>query len=286
MQPFRTNRILFPTDFSASSEALTAHVCGLAKELNATVCLLHVVADLSEWHGASERYFQPADGSSRNATDELRQAEVVAVRRLQELSKQHFDGLDTKICVVRGGVADSIVEVADTTDSDLIMMATRSRGSMRLFLIGSTTAKVLHSTKRPVWTFTHPRELPAFRPYRRIVCALDSRNGCAHVAATARELAAMFKSHLVAVTALPASETVPTTQEAKSRIRRALAAVQAALPVSARYGCVGEVVHEVAEVEQADLIVIGHGHVVENMGQFRTHVYEVIWNAPCPVLVV
>jgi hypothetical protein len=37
-------------------------------------------------------------------------------------------------------------------------------------------------------------------------------------------------------------------------------------------------------MEDGDLVVIGHGHLAEPSGHLHTHAYEIIWNAPCPVL--
>jgi len=47
----------------------------------------------------------------------------------------------------------------------------------------------------------------------------------------------------------------------------------------------GEVVRQVAEeIEEADLIIIGRGHLENTTGYTRTHAYEIICNAPCPVI--
>ena len=66
---FHIRHILFPTDFSKSSESAALHVAGLAKLLSAKVTVLNVLPRLSGWDGASEPHFAVGDDVSgrRNA---------------------------------------------------------------------------------------------------------------------------------------------------------------------------------------------------------------------------
>ena len=49
-------------------------------------------------------------------------------------------------------------------------------------------------------------------------------------------------------------------------------------------GNVGDVIRQAATMEDADLIVLGRGRLKERMGHLVSHTYEIIWDAPCPVL--
>src|SRR5215831_20438885 len=79
--PFRD--ILFPTDFSKSSEAITDHAVGLAKATDTKVRILSVVPRLDQWHGASEMYFGPFSDSAIAAFE--RERNVLEAERLQML---------------------------------------------------------------------------------------------------------------------------------------------------------------------------------------------------------
>ena len=47
----------------------------------------------------------------------------------------------------------------------------------------------------------------------------------------------------------------------------------------------GDVIWEVAEeIEGADLIITERGRLDETTGHVHSHSYEIIWNAPCPVI--
>ncbi len=65
-ESFNIRHIVFPTDFSKSSESAPLHVAGLAKEFSAKVALLNVLPWLSGWHGASEPHFSVGDDVLRN----------------------------------------------------------------------------------------------------------------------------------------------------------------------------------------------------------------------------
>ena len=162
---------------------------------------------------------------------------------------------------------------------------------MRRFLIGSVAAKVLHDASCAVWTSPHPRELEPFRPYRHIVLAVDYRGWPAELLTRAAEVAGVFHARLTVLSAVPAlgmagDEAVKKRdREMAEGIQDRVAAMNVKAGVHVMEGSPGEVVRQVAEeIEEADLIVTGRGHLDESMGHLRTHAYEIIWNAPCPVL--
>src|SRR5215472_13122389 len=135
------HNILFPTDFSKSSEAAISHVVGLANATNAKVWLMNVVPTLEDWHGPLEDYFGELTGSALVHMDtELKTLAKCNFERLKNLQHQHFDSLVSEISVRSGAVAESILEYADEVKADLIMVPTRGLGVMRRFLIGSVAS--------------------------------------------------------------------------------------------------------------------------------------------------
>lgn len=292
---FRIRQILFPTDFSKSSEAAASHVSGLARAIGAKVALLNVVPFLSGWHGVSEQYFVVGDDVLRKLELGQKTTEASCLKMLETLREQLFGGLECNVCIKTGRVAESIVEYADVIQTDLIMMPTRGSGQPRPFLIGAVTAKVLHDTRCAVWTSPDPRELEGFRPYRQILCAMDFQVLSPAVLTRASQLAQLFKSRLSVVTAIPctAADAVPcadrqSVQSLKKETVSALERLLEKLSIDASFhvveGTVGEVIPQAVATEDADLVVIGRGHLDEPFGHLRTHAYEIIWNSPCPVL--
>jgi nucleotide-binding universal stress UspA family protein len=298
LAPFQIGKILFPTDFSKSSEVAANHVLGVAQATQAEVWLLHVVPYLAAWHGASEAYFDFLGNAVGRALQESQEAgEAAGVKALERFQKQHFSAVSSHICVRSGGVAESIAEYAKEIEADVIMMTTRGWGPMRRFLIGSTAAKVLHDARCSVWTSPHIRELESFTPYRRVLCATDCRVSSPRLLTRAAQVAHLFNSRLNIVSAIPPqavsslfgperSSTQAIKRDTIATIKGFLSESQITASVHVVEGTEGEVIRQVAILEEADLIVIGQGHLEEPMGHLRTHAYEIIWNAPCPVLTV
>jgi nucleotide-binding universal stress UspA family protein len=293
--PFRIQRILFPTDFSKSSEATAPHVAGLAQAVGARVTILNLVPWLSGWHGMSEPHFMVSDDVLRKLELNQKATEASCLKTVEALRKQYFQNMECDVCVQSGGVAESIVEYAHEMQADLIMIPTRGMGPPRPFLIGSVTAKVLHDARCAVWTSPHPKELEAFRPYRQIVCAMDYRLLSRGLLARASQVARLFKSRLTVMTAIPCPATSSVScaeresvrslkKETGSALQRLVQELSIDASLHILEGAVGEAIRQVAVMEDGDLVVIGRGHLDEPSGYLRTHAYEIIWNSPCPVL--
>jgi nucleotide-binding universal stress UspA family protein len=293
MPPSRLFRnILFPTDFSSSSGAIVDHVGGLARAFSAKVWLLNVVPSLADFHGVSESYFGPfSEAALIRLEAERKTLAAERLRRLECIQNQHFAGVTSEVCVKSAGVAESIVEYAREVEADLIMMPTRGLGPMRRFLIGSVTAKVLHDASCPIWTSPHPRELEPFRPYRRVILATDHQGLRPDLLIRASAIAESLHAQLSVLSALPphgapGDEIVQKrNREMADALKNQIARSDVRASVHVMEGSPAEVVRQVAEeIDEADLIVIGRGHLDESMGQLRTHAYEIICNAPCPVI--
>jgi len=292
--PFQIKTVLFPTDFSKSSESAASHVAGLAHATHAKVHLLNVVPWLPSWHGASEPYFVVSDEALRQLEADRKTAEILCLEKLQTVRQRHFRDVECDCLTKIGGVAKSIVDCAQETAADLIMMPTHGLGSPRPFLIGSVTARVLHDVRCAVWTSPHPIELSSFRPYRQIICAVDFRLLPLELLIRASEVAELFHSHLSLVSAIPCPSSDANAQgrksvrllkeETASALHDQLEELHIDAPLHVLEGSIGDVIRRVAAMEDADLVVIGRGHLDEQMGQLRTHAYEIIWSSPCPVL--
>ncbi len=284
--------ILYPTDFSKPSEAIAGHVAGLAKASGGRVCLFSVVPYLIDFHGASESHYAPASEGGIITLETTRKSlEIECRQQLETLRKRYFNPETSHVSVNSGGVAEEIVERAKELPADLIMMSTRGHGAMRRFLIGSVTAKVLHDTKCAVWTDPHPTELEPFRPYRQVVLAVDYLGWPPELLLRAARIAELFKGRLTVLSAIPPHycNGGETTGKHRREMVKAIEHRIAAMDVSARVlvmeGTPGAVVRHVAEeIERAELIITGRGHLDESMGHLRTHAYEIIANAPCPVI--
>jgi hypothetical protein len=94
---------------------------------------------------------------------------------------------------------------------------------------------------------------------------------------------------------VPAAETRPSkyfdfdlhsylTDSARVTISTLQREADTAFPVNIQACRIADAVSKVALEQSADLVVIGAGRAREVFGRLRTHSYQIIRDAPCPVL--
>jgi nucleotide-binding universal stress UspA family protein len=145
MLPIR--RILAPTDFSSRSCSALDVAAELAQHFGAELVLVHVISPLPT-------AMPTAAGQMPLRMDLYRDAVLEdAQDKLDELAGARIpDGVTTRKEVPWGSAAETIVELADTTGSDLIVICTRGATGLSRFVSGSVTEKVVRLSNIPVLT--------------------------------------------------------------------------------------------------------------------------------------
>jgi nucleotide-binding universal stress UspA family protein len=130
--PVQLRKILFCTDFSASSEQAMKYSLSLAMEYNAELTLLHVLEAIPD----------PADFQS--ATSQ-------AIQEMQTLipSDAH-NWCSIRNTVRLGKPYQEIVQLALEEQTDLVVMGMRGRNVLDVALFGSTTHRVIQLGSCPV----------------------------------------------------------------------------------------------------------------------------------------
>ena len=141
-------KILFPTDFSHAADAALALATSLARDTGATLVIAHVEEPPAAY-GGGELYY----GLPEPAHDELR-------RMLHEVAPTEPD-VPVEHRLVAGDVANSIVNLAEMEDVDLIVMGTHGRSGVTRLLMGSVAELVVRRARCPVLTYRQPARVPA-----------------------------------------------------------------------------------------------------------------------------
>ena len=281
--------ILFPVDFSPRSIALVPHVEAAARRFGAGVTILHLVEPVVLPYGPVETMAFPGlQWSSMKAKAE---------EMMDAFAETAFGDLRVRRVVETGDPALCIASLAHDWGIGLIMMATRGRGAFRAALLGSTAAKVLHDAGCPVWTATHPEEVPEgpepHIEWRNIVCAVGLTPGPC-LLRTCEDLHNTIGAaiHLVHVT--PGEEAFPQRlmdaefeeslrQAAGDSIRKFQCAAGTNFEVGIESGDVAREIARYAHAVNADLILAGRGSE-RARGGLHGRTYGIIREAPCPVL--
>jgi nucleotide-binding universal stress UspA family protein len=136
-------RILVPTDFSESADDALNVAVEISKKYGATITLMHAYeVPLYTYPGVPA---VPADYWTpiRNAaTHRLEAAVAELVKRSPE----------AKGMVSQGAPWEQILQAAEETKADLIVMGTHGRRGLKLMVLGSVAEKVVRMSPVPVLT--------------------------------------------------------------------------------------------------------------------------------------
>ena len=139
-------RILVPIDFSPPSDRALLYAKALATEFTAPLELLHVIEDrLMAGPWPNEVYLGELPRIRENLVKE-------AERRLAETIESLANhGIKSTGQVLIGSPSQVIIEQADATNADLIVMGTHGRTGITHLLIGSVAERVIRHAPCPVF---------------------------------------------------------------------------------------------------------------------------------------
>jgi nucleotide-binding universal stress UspA family protein len=141
--PMKFQTILFPTDFSESSQYALDLAFALARDLKARLLVLHVAAPPPfVTYGEFEKVMQQSSGYRRELEEKLRQCEK--------------PDCNAEFHLKEGEPAAEILHFAEEVHGDMIVMGTHGRTGLGRLLLGSVAENVLRKAACPVLTVKLP----------------------------------------------------------------------------------------------------------------------------------
>lgn len=137
-------KIVFPTDFSTSSDAALEHAAGLARDMGAQLLIVHVEEPPLAYGGGEMYYGVPEPDHS-------------AVEKMLSKVKPRTADVKFEHHLLIGSPADEIVRFAEHENADLIVMGTHGRSGLWRMLMGSVAEAVVRRASCPVFTFKQPQ---------------------------------------------------------------------------------------------------------------------------------
>lgn len=139
-------RILVPLDGSATAEAVLPFVIDQARCHNATVVLIRVIAPLRDSLMMVPSLVEQATEKSIEITTEYLEDVASGLRK---------EGLDVEVVLKHGLPAETIIELAEESGCDLIIIGTRGVTGALQWRFGSVAGKVVRAkTTMPVLVVT------------------------------------------------------------------------------------------------------------------------------------
>lgn len=261
--------ILVPIDFSERSAPAARYAKTLAPRFDAQIHLLHAIPDLDL-------------GISGHMATELLQQQVARMSaELNHFLPDELPSPPVERRVVNGDPATVIVRCAHE-GADLIVIPTHGYGPYRRFILGSTTAKVLHDADCPVWTGVHLESAPeAAAIIRNIVCAVDLGPQSVKTLSWAAALAAEFDAKLTLI-----HVALGTADAARRELEGLISSGRYSADLLVETGDPPGTICSAAGRLSADVLVIGRGSAAGVFGRLRANAYSIIRQSPCPVVSV
>jgi nucleotide-binding universal stress UspA family protein len=280
--------ILFPVDFSDSNRTLNPEVEYLASRFGADVTLLHVFEIPSSWYAGPEVPLMSA---------ECLQSYAECVRQQLDEYRINVPSSHLRRVIVQGDPAWQINNCVHENKIDLVMMATHGYGPMRRLLLGSVAMKVLHDVTCAVWTHSREKTFDGkpFDGVKKIVCAVELNEEAVPLLRFVSDLASEFDTSVRLVHSVPDDASRPyryfnnelhrfLVKVADQEISKIQNEAGTCFDVDLVENPIVQSTALVAAEQKADLMVIGRGKTTHTLGSFRTHTYDIIREAHCPVL--
>lgn len=275
--------ILFPVDYSARCRATTPFVIEMARRLSARVTVFHVFLPPT--------LVYPVDMPWVAGEADIKAQRELADRSVSQFVAEYFESLapgTVETAFELGDPATTIVEFAEKTQVDLIMMPTHGHGRFRSLLLGSVTAKVLYDARCPVWTSVHVEDSLAVgtAKVRSILCALDVNRESLNVLTYAADLSRALAAEIHIVHAAAPGDTPERVAAASAELSRLQRKAGTTIETIVQAGQPHEVIRGAAGRLKADLVVIGRGAILSPLGRLRTNVHSIVRSSSCPVISV
>jgi nucleotide-binding universal stress UspA family protein len=137
------DRILLSTDGTVASDEAETHALDLAAAHGAVFHVLYVVDEDVVTAYSGDEYVDEAEGPEHGL-------EEYGEDVLSDLRRRASDAdVDVETAMRHGRPAETIVQYADETDADLLVLGTKRRPNEYRALLGSVTDRVLRLTTRP-----------------------------------------------------------------------------------------------------------------------------------------
>jgi nucleotide-binding universal stress UspA family protein len=151
MRAIKMNKVLIALDYNPTAEKVAEVGFSLAKAMSAEIILLHILSTPVNY---TSMIYDPIMGFGgflgldyyQSDTKLLTQS---ALEYLENV-KTHLKDVTIKTLVKEGDYADAILETANLSRADIVVMGSHSKKWLEKILVGSTTEKILHDTNIPV----------------------------------------------------------------------------------------------------------------------------------------
>lgn len=135
-------KILIPIDSENPCSKTMTMAKELAQKYEAEIVVLHVIHKF-------ETMSNPYAEIKPDRSPEAYEAYLEIANKHVETAAKNFDGSDIQVTaeIIKGDAASEICDYAEQTGCDMIIMCSHGHSTIRRFLLGGVTSKVVHHAK-------------------------------------------------------------------------------------------------------------------------------------------
>jgi nucleotide-binding universal stress UspA family protein len=296
--------ILFATDFSEASQAALPYAAAISRRYHSQLHVVHVMSPAG--------YIVPSEPAGGVTIEAMHQAALADARQRMETLASHLKTIPHHTYVREGEVWESLSDLIQTHEIDLLIVGTHGRTGVEKLVLGSKAEEILRQAPCPVLTVgpkiggtvkltaiaNEGKDLaPLEISLHQIVYATDFSPESLAAAPFAASLAQEFQARL---TLLNVIEKYTDMDRRPGPIDLALQRLEKLVPEEAsvwcsprpsvQFGPPADCILQEAQDFKADLIVLGVRAAAGHLGA-ATHLpwataHKVIARAHCPVLTI
>lgn len=191
------NHILHPTDFSENARAALPFVLELARRSEAAITLFHSIEEVYQYATLLDDLKEGARRKARSLFNDM----IDEIR-----DDDRYSDLDIESVIYSGRPAHTILESAEETGADFLVMGTRGSGTLERLFMGSVASEVVLHSPLPVLAIP---ENCSYGGFHRIVFATDFHEGDLQALEFVTGLAALYSAAVTAVHVAPGKDLEP-----------------------------------------------------------------------------
>jgi nucleotide-binding universal stress UspA family protein len=161
MEMFNIKKILVPIDFSETSLTALDHAVYIAKLNTADITLINVVESTYSYAPSTDYTALSFTNLESYEKSVVKQSKEHLIKLAQKIKKK--EGVNIISIVTTGWVKEEILDTAESTKADIIIMGTHGVKGFREFITGSNTFRVVNEAKCPVLSVRKNTEQPGFK---------------------------------------------------------------------------------------------------------------------------
>lgn len=181
------SRILFPTDFSETSGKALTYALEIARRSKATITMVHTIEEPYNFAPLLEEYKQQVS----------RRVETLFNEQLAEIAEdEQYKDIEIDTRILHGRVAFAVLDEANETKADLIVMGTTGASGLTKLLFGTKTIEIILASRIPVLAIPAKSK---FTGLKQITFLTDYNEGDLYELKKTADFAELFKSDISVV---------------------------------------------------------------------------------------